>query len=157
MHALDAGCGPGRLTIPMARKVGAGGSVTAIDVQEAMIAKVQDKAQREGVLNMKYIHAALGEGKVPAGQFDRAVLVTVLGEIPRQYEALLELRDALKPGGILAITEVIADPHFQGRQRVRTLTRAVGLRELRTIGSRLSYTMYVEKAEQDHSLILGKS
>jgi ubiquinone/menaquinone biosynthesis C-methylase UbiE len=33
MRVLDAGCGPGRLTIPLAKAVGAGGEVVALDGQ----------------------------------------------------------------------------------------------------------------------------
>jgi len=41
------------------------------------------------------------------------VLVTVLGEVPDREAALREIFDALKPGGILSVTEIIFDPHFQ--------------------------------------------
>src|SRR5690348_11392656 len=37
MRALDAGCGPGRLTIPMAQAVGSEGRVVAVDVQAEML------------------------------------------------------------------------------------------------------------------------
>jgi 2-polyprenyl-3-methyl-5-hydroxy-6-metoxy-1,4-benzoquinol methylase len=37
MKILDAGCGPGRLTIPLARRVGTSGKVVALDVQPIML------------------------------------------------------------------------------------------------------------------------
>src|SRR4029079_13748458 len=33
MRVLDAGCGPGRLTIPLAQKIGPQGVVVAMDIQ----------------------------------------------------------------------------------------------------------------------------
>ena len=36
MKVLDIGCGPGRLTIPVARQVGSQGEVVAIDLQSGM-------------------------------------------------------------------------------------------------------------------------
>src|SRR5579863_4324561 len=45
MRALDAGCGPGRLTIPMAAKVGPAGRIVALDLSSAMLDRVKRKAQ----------------------------------------------------------------------------------------------------------------
>src|SRR6202034_3198551 len=39
MKVLDAGCGPGRLTIPIAKKVGPQGEVVAMDIQLGMLHK----------------------------------------------------------------------------------------------------------------------
>lgn len=146
MQVLDAGAGPGRLTIPLSKAVGPTGRVVALDVQRAMLEKVRAKAERAKLANIDFVEAALGTGKLPRGRFDRAVLVTVLGEIPDRAGALREIHDALKPGGILAITEVIADPHFQRRKAVRALAADVGFREIRAIGRALSYSLYFEKA-----------
>ena len=56
-----------------------------------------------------------------ANNFDRALLVTVLGEIPDRDAALRAIFDALKPGGILSITEILRDPHYQRRTTVLRL------------------------------------
>jgi SAM-dependent methyltransferase len=37
MTALDAGCGPGRLTVPLAKGVGPNGCVVALDIQPGML------------------------------------------------------------------------------------------------------------------------
>jgi len=75
-------------------------------------------------------------------RFDRAVLVTVLGEIPDREAALREIFDALKPGGMLSVTEVIFDPHFQPRPTVARLARSVGFREQ---AYRVAFTLNLEK------------
>jgi SAM-dependent methyltransferase len=82
------------------------------------------------------------------GYFDRALLVTVLGEVPDQPRALREIFDALKPGGILSVTEIIFDPHFNGRQTVLDLADTVGFREKAFFGNRIAYTLHLEKPEQ---------
>lgn len=48
MRVLDAGCGPGRLTIPLARQVGPTGEVVALDVQQGMLKRVRKNAARGG-------------------------------------------------------------------------------------------------------------
>src|SRR5262245_30549310 len=43
MKVLDAGCGPGRVTIPLAKAVGPDGSVVAVDLQPKMLELVASK------------------------------------------------------------------------------------------------------------------
>jgi ubiquinone/menaquinone biosynthesis C-methylase UbiE len=145
MKVLDAGCGPGRLTLPLATAVGPQGEVTALDIQEEMLARVRSKVQAAGLQNVRFLQAALGEGKTPRNTFDRAVLVTVLGEIPNQAAALQEIYEALKPGAVLSVTEVIFDPHFQSREAVQKVAQAAGFREKNFFGRKLAYTMHFEK------------
>jgi ubiquinone/menaquinone biosynthesis C-methylase UbiE len=119
--------------------------VTALDVQNEMLARVRKKVETAGLQNVKFLHAGLGEGKLPKSYFDRAVLVTVFGEIPDQVSALKEIYDALKPGGILSVTEVIFDPHFHRRETVLKVTQAAGFKEKNFFGRKLAYTMHLEK------------
>jgi ubiquinone/menaquinone biosynthesis C-methylase UbiE len=145
MRVLDAGCGPGRLTLPLAETVGPQGEVTALDLQAEMLARVRGKVETAGLQNVKFLHAGLGDGKLPKSYFDSAVLVTVLGEIPDQISALKEIYDALKPGGILSVTEVIFDPHFHRRETVLKVAQAAGFKEKNFFGKKLAYTMHLEK------------
>ncbi len=146
MKVLDAGCGPGRLAIPGAQVIGPQGELTALDLQAGMLARTQEKARAAGLSNIRFIQAGLGEGKLKKDIYDRAMLVTVLGEIPNQEAALKEIFAALKPGGILSVTEVIFDPHFQSRETVQRVAAAAGFREKGFFGKRLAYTMHFEKA-----------
>jgi ubiquinone/menaquinone biosynthesis C-methylase UbiE len=145
MAVLDAGCGPGRVTVPLAQGVGSAGTVCAMDIQEAMLSRARAKVEAAGLTNVQFLHAGLGEGKLPANRFDRAVLVTVIGEIPDRPKALREVFDALRPGGILSVTEVIFDPHFQTRGTVTGLANAAGFREKAFFGNRIAYVLQFEK------------
>ena len=148
MKVLDLGCGPGRLTIPLARHVGPQGEVTAVDIQVGMLQRVREKAQSENLSNIRYLQAGAGEGTLIRNTYDRAVLATVLGEIPDRRAALKEVYDALKPGGLLSITEVIADPHFQRKSTVRELASAVGFKETSCFGNRAAYTLNLERPRE---------
>lgn len=145
MSVLDAGCGPGRLTLPAARAVGDGGRVLAVDIQKGMLDRVRDKAAAAGLENIQFLRAGLGEGRLEAGGFDRALLVTVLGEIPDREAALEELFRALRPGGLLSVTEVIFDPHFQRRAAVERFAGGAGFRPAAFHGNSIAYTLHLEK------------
>lgn len=144
MIVLDIGCGPGRVAIPIAKRV-ASGQVVAVDIQPGMIERAQEKARRAAVTNIRFVQAGAGEGRLERNHFDRALLVTVLGEIPDPTAALNEIFAALKPGGTLSVTETIFDPHFQSHQVVEQLAGAVGFRAKKFLGNRIAFTLNFEK------------
>lgn len=145
MRVLDVGPGWGRVTIPAAQRVGAAGSVVALDVQEAMLERVRAAALRQRLENVVTVKGSIEAGVPGAGDFDRALLVTVLGEIPDRETALRALHAALRAGGLLSITELVLDPHYQSKTTLRRLAGAAGFRFERTFGSWLAYTMNFRK------------
>jgi len=145
MAVLDFGCGPGRLTVPLARQVGPTGTVTAFDIQLAMLERVRQKAMQENLTNIEFVLGAAGEGKLGRCRFDRALLVTVLGEIPDRHRLVKEIYDCLKPGGFLSVTEAIADPHFQMMKNVIETSEFAGFMQAGFYGNRYSYTLDFQK------------
>ena len=149
MRVLDAGSGPGRLTIPLARCVGASGEVVALDVQQGMLEKVRRRAAKYGLNNIRTLRAALeSKAEVPelgAADFDCALLVTVLGEVPDREAAMRALYSALKPGGLLSVTELIIDPDYQSRTQVRNLGQRAGFEIERSYGTALAFTQNLRK------------
>lgn len=145
MRILDAGCGPGRITIPAARVTGPEGEVIALDIQPAMLDMARKRAKIAGLENIHYMLSALGENMLPENRFDRAFLVTVLGEIPNRSGGLKEIANSLKPGGILSITEMMPDPHYQTLQSVRSLAHQADLVETSVFGNMFTYTVNYRK------------
>jgi tRNA A58 N-methylase Trm61 len=88
MKVLDLGCGPGRITIPAARLVGPEGEVTTVDIQPGMLKRAKKKAKAANLSQIRFVQAGAGEGKLGTGFYDRALLVTVMGEIPEKKAAL---------------------------------------------------------------------
>jgi SAM-dependent methyltransferase len=123
---LEIGPGPGRLLIPAAKMVQPGGEAVGIDIQPGMIDRLKACAEREGVTNLTTIVGDATRPHVPESSFDVVFLCTVVGEIPDRAAALKQCYRALKPGGILSITEMIGDPHYQSRSTLRRLAEPEG-------------------------------
>ena len=125
---LEIGPGPGRLLIPAAQRVLPGGTAVGIDMQPAMIERLKHRAREAGITNLETIVGDATNSHVPEASFDIVFLCTVLGEIPDRAAALAECYRALKPEGVLSITEMFGDPHYQTRSVVRRLAEEVGFR-----------------------------
>jgi precorrin-6B methylase 2 len=146
MHLIDVGCGPGRLTIPFAKHVGHTGHIFALDIQKKMLQTLNKRIIKNRLENVEAVLGGAGEGVIQReNAFDRAVLVTVLGEIPDRRKALEEIFKTLKPSGILSVTEVKLDPDYQKAETVLRLARDVGFEYDAKYSNVLSFTMNFRK------------
>jgi ubiquinone/menaquinone biosynthesis C-methylase UbiE len=145
MRVLDVGCGPGRLSVPAAERVGPDGVVLALDVQAAMLKKLVKRAAARGVTNIQTLEGPIEQAALAPGTCDRALLVAVLGEVPDRVAALQRIFTALKPGGVLSVTETLTDPHYQRLATVRQLGQAAGFQPGQYYGGWLSYTLHLVK------------
>ena len=125
---LEIGPGPGRLLIPAAKRVLPGGEAVGIDIQPKMIERLKRRAHAEGVTNLATIVGDATNPLVPEASCDIVFLCTALGEIPNRNAALAQCYRALKPKGVLSISEMFGDPHYQTRSVVRRLAGEAGFR-----------------------------
>jgi ubiquinone/menaquinone biosynthesis C-methylase UbiE len=114
--------------------------VVAVDIQNKMLEKVKQKAV--GFENIDLKLGALGSGVMEINKYDYILLVNVLGEIPKQIEALQEIFHALKSGGVLSVTETVFDPHYQRIKSLEVLTESMGFKKAQVFGKWYSYTVH---------------
>jgi SAM-dependent methyltransferase len=139
-RVLEIGPGTGRHAVQVARWVAPTGTLDVFDIQQDMLDAVMRRAGDEGIANVVPSRGEAGEQLPYAdGRFDAAYLVTVLGEIPDPDVALRELRRVLRPGGRLAVAEVIVDPDYTSVRELRSRAEACGFRFVRREGSPFAY------------------
>jgi SAM-dependent methyltransferase len=142
MTVLDLGCGTGLFTAEMARMVGQGGTVHAVDLQAPLLARARQRLEAAGLAGRVRFHHAGAYGLPLAdNSVEVAVLVAVLGEIPNRPAALGELRRVLIPGGRLAVSEELPDPAYVPAPILRRWAEAVGFRFGGSTGSPFCYHM----------------
>jgi len=142
--ALDFGCGVGRLTRALAKRVE---EVAGVDAAESML-----RLARENVPNATF------SSTIPDQRFDFIVSLIVFQHVPiRRGEALLdELLDRLEPGGVAAL-------HFTFRRPGSSLRRlARGIRARVPLIHRIAQHLrgerpmpYMQMNEYDQSRILS--
>lgn len=119
-RALDLCCGTGLVTRELARRVGPGGEVVAVDASPAMLELAgrrvrgevastvgqrdlgrADLAARGGGAPVSFVLADAAALPLPDGEFDLATIFLGLHEVDggSRREALREVRRVLRPGG----------------------------------------------------------
>jgi SAM-dependent methyltransferase len=111
-RVLEIGPGTGYYAVPVAEWLEPGGRLEILDVQPEMLEHTLGAARGRGQSNILATEADACSLPFEDSSFDAAYLVTVLGEIPDQETALLELARVVRPGGRLVVGELFGDPHF---------------------------------------------
>ena len=144
-HVLEIGPGTGRHAVRIAQCVAPTGTLDVFDVQKEMLDAVMRRADDQAVTNIEPAHGQVGE-RLPYqdARFDAAYLVTVIGEIPDPDIALRELRRVLRPGGRLAVGEVIVDPDYTSLRELRARAEPCGFRFVQRHGSPFAYVAQFE-------------
>jgi ubiquinone/menaquinone biosynthesis C-methylase UbiE len=153
-NALEIGCGTGeftRLLAPRAR------SVIAVDLSPQMIRLAQQ--QSATCSNIEYLTGDVMQLTLPGESFDCVVSIATLHHLPLN-QALPKMKDALKPGGVLIIHDLIADEGIAGLLKSALAYPVSVARRLWTTGRlrapREVRRAWAEHAEGDVYLTLGE-
>lgn len=111
LKVLDFGCGPGTITVGLARAVEPG-EVHGIDVEESQIGLARAAAQAGGHENATFHVGSVTDLPFEDDSFDVAHCHAVLMHVPDTEATLAEVKRVLKPGGILASREVFVSSSF---------------------------------------------
>jgi ubiquinone/menaquinone biosynthesis C-methylase UbiE len=105
-RVLDVGCGPGRLAIAFAERVGPTGSVDGIDAAVEMINRANSLARKRGVVATFQV-AFAQQLPFPDATFDAVACTLALHHVAEddQRTAVGEMYRVLKPHGRLLIAE----------------------------------------------------
>lgn len=103
---LDVGSGSGTDALIASRRAGPRGKVYALDLTEAMRAKLAGIAARAGVANIEILAGGAEAIPLPDASVDVVTTNGVLNLVPDKARALGEIHRVLKPGGRLALADI---------------------------------------------------
>lgn len=104
-HVADVGCGIGYFTIPMAKVVGEGGKVYAIDINPDMLEETRKRVEKEGYTNVEIVHSSENNFKIPDSSVDVIFTATVFHELNEPEIFLNECKRVLKTEGRLVVLD----------------------------------------------------
>lgn len=99
-RVLDVGCGTGSTTLAIARRVGAAGSCTGVDISEPMISVARDRAEGEGS-SARFVVGDAQDLAFGRGSFDMIVSRFGVMFFEDPVAAFVNLRSAAREGGRL--------------------------------------------------------
>ena len=130
MSLLDVGCGPGNLTVDLARRVAPGRAI-GVDNAESIIERARDDTPADAD-NVEFRTGDVYEMEFGDDSFDLVHAHQVLQHLDDPVAALAEMWRVCRPGGIVAARDAVYStmawyPDDDRLERWRTLYRAVAV------------------------------
>ncbi len=103
-RVLEAGCGVGAQTVTLAKN-SPDAAITSIDISETSIEEARQNVASEKIANVSFQQADIFDLPFEPHSFDHIFLCFVLEHLSNPSEALITLKNFIKPGGTITVIE----------------------------------------------------
>jgi putative heme-binding domain-containing protein len=150
----EIGSGTGYFTWRLAEKVGPGGKVFAVDVQQKMLDLTAETLKRHQVNNVQLVLGGENDPHLPAAAFDLILIAYAYHEFSEPEAMMAALKRSLKPDGRLVIIEFAEGHPFGPQDKAERMTVNQIRAEIEPIGFELDRLLDLLPIQ--HGLIFTK-
>lgn len=129
----DIGAGTGYFLPHLSKAVGTGGSVVGVDIEADMVRHMRERAEREGLPNVRVRQGRPDDAALHPATMDRILIVNTWHHIPNRPAYARKLRDALRPRGRVYVVDYTLDSP-QGPPKAHRLPPERVIEELKAGG-----------------------
>jgi len=101
----EVGAGRGRVTVHLAARVGEKGKIYANDIDEAALAYLKERCQKNGLNNVETILGTVEDARLPRNALDLVFMSWVFHHVSAPVPLLKSLIPSLKPWGAVIMVE----------------------------------------------------
>jgi arsenite methyltransferase len=116
-RVLDLGSGSGTDVFAAAVQVGAAGRVVGVDFTDEQIDKAGRLRARDGFAQVEFVEASIDELPFEASSFDVVISNGVINLSPVKHRVFAEMARVLRPGGRVAIADIVSGSALKERTR----------------------------------------
>ncbi len=113
MRVADVGAGDGEWAVELAHRVGETGHVYATEVDEDDLEEARERLDATGLGNATAVLGDQDDTGLPADCCDAILLRLVYHHFTDPAPMRASLRQALKPGGLIAVIDILPQSHWR--------------------------------------------
>ena len=114
--------------------------VYAVEIQQEMLILNKKNMLKNKIENVEYVLCNVKDPKLPLNSVDLAIFVDVYHELEYPFEVITNLKNYLKPNGVIVLVEFRMEDKFLNIKKLHKMSKKQIIKEMEYVGFTLDKT-----------------